>query len=171
MDVTLIRQAQVRGKLYYHKVLKMAGATRNIILSVCSFILFTELCERLSFYTFSGTLVEFMTSQLGSNNVFASQMSSLFSAFVYLTPLLGGWIADEHLGRYKTILVFVTIYIVGLLLCTAEYANVTLGRMTRAPSKGWCAGDGAVGLPDPCLGKRHRFSWGRVAQSTSLTAA
>ena len=29
----------------------------------------------------------------------------------YITPLLGAWLADSHWGRYKTILVFSTIYL------------------------------------------------------------
>jgi hypothetical protein len=29
----------------------------------------------------------------------------------YLTPLLGAWLADSRWGRYKTILVFSSIYV------------------------------------------------------------
>jgi dipeptide/tripeptide permease len=30
---------------------------------------------------------------------------SAWSGFAYITPLLGGYIADTYLGRYKTIIV------------------------------------------------------------------
>ena len=31
-----------------------------------------------------------------------------------MTPLIGGYIADTYLGRYKSILLFCSIYLVGL---------------------------------------------------------
>mmetsp|Transcript_61608 Transcript_61608/g.139461 ORF Transcript_61608/g.139461 Transcript_61608/m.139461 type:complete len:104 (-) Transcript_61608:456-767(-) len=49
-------------------------------------------------------------------------MNSVFNSFVYLTPLLGGYIADSHLGRYKTIGVFGMIYMLGTgLMAAASY--------------------------------------------------
>lgn len=39
-----------------------------------------------------------------------------WNGFVYVTPLLGGYIADTHLGRYKTILLFSCLYLIGLSL-------------------------------------------------------
>lgn len=49
----------------------------------------------------------------------ASQYTSLFNALVYFTPLFGGYVADELIGRFKTILVFVVLYILGLAMVTA----------------------------------------------------
>ena len=34
---------------------------------------------------------------------FASQVYGLYTGFVYLTPILGGWLADHGLGRRRTI--------------------------------------------------------------------
>jgi solute carrier family 15 (peptide/histidine transporter), member 3/4 len=39
-----------------------------------------------------------------------------WNGFVYVTPLLGGYIADTYLGRYKTILYFSVLYLFGLAL-------------------------------------------------------
>jgi proton-dependent oligopeptide transporter, POT family len=36
----------------------------------------------------------------------------------YLTPILGAIIADQYLGRYKTILIFCYVYMLGLLVLT-----------------------------------------------------
>lgn len=41
---------------------------------------------------------------------------SLWSGFCYVTPLLGGWAADSFLGRYRAILLFSSIYVLGLAL-------------------------------------------------------
>lgn len=35
---------------------------------------------------------------------------------VYVTPLIGGYIADTYLGRYSTILYFAVLYVIGLVL-------------------------------------------------------
>jgi peptide/histidine transporter 3/4 len=37
-----------------------------------------------------------------------------WNGFVYVTPLIGGYIADSFLGRYKTILYFSCLYLIGL---------------------------------------------------------
>lgn len=39
-----------------------------------------------------------------------------WNGFVYVTPLIGGYIADTYLGRYKTILYFSCLYLIGLAL-------------------------------------------------------
>ena len=94
---------------------KPAEKPKSILWSVCIFILFTEMCERLAFYGFSGTLVEFLLS-LGNTSTFATQMVSLFSALVYISPLLGGFVADQLINRYNTILLFISFYLFGLFL-------------------------------------------------------
>jgi hypothetical protein len=34
---------------------------------------------------------------------------SLWSGVCYVTPLLGGWIADSYLGRYRSIMLFSSV--------------------------------------------------------------
>jgi peptide/histidine transporter 3/4 len=82
------------------------------------FVLATELCERFAFYGFTGSLVCFFKI-LGFPSDMASELTSLFGSIVYLTPVLGAYVADVHLGRYKTIAYFCAIYILGLSLTTA----------------------------------------------------
>jgi dipeptide/tripeptide permease len=36
--------------------------------------------------------------------VLSSELSLLFSSLVYITPVVGAYIADVYLGRYRTIL-------------------------------------------------------------------
>ena len=42
---------------------------KSVIVSVCSFILVTEFCERLAYYGLSGSLPIFFTKQLGLTKV------------------------------------------------------------------------------------------------------
>jgi peptide/histidine transporter 3/4 len=85
---------------------------------VILFILVTELCERFAFYGFTGSLVCFFKT-LGFPSDLATELISLFGSIVYLTPVLGAYIADVYLGRFKTIAIFCAIYIIGLALTTA----------------------------------------------------
>jgi solute carrier family 15 (peptide/histidine transporter), member 3/4 len=93
-----------------------SGAKRSVLLSVTSFIVVCELCERLAYYSVAGSLVLFLQRNLNMSNAAADQQYSLWSGVCYITPLLGGWAADAHLGRYRAILIFSCIYLVGLLL-------------------------------------------------------
>ncbi|POM74656.1 Proton-dependent Oligopeptide Transporter (POT) Family, partial [Phytophthora palmivora] len=90
---------------------------RSIIVSVCSFILVTEFCERLAYYGLSGSLPIFFHRNLGLSTVLATELNSTFTSLSYLTPLLGAYVADRYLGRFSTIVVFCSLYIVGLALC------------------------------------------------------
>lgn len=82
------------------------------------FILLTELCERFAFYGFTGSLVCFFKT-LGFSSDLASELNLLFGSIVYITPVLGAYVADVHLGRFKTIAGFCVLYIFGLALTTA----------------------------------------------------
>lgn len=42
----------------------------------------------------------------------------VFEGTAYVTPLLGAYLADSFWGRYRTILVFSTIYLIGMCLLT-----------------------------------------------------
>jgi peptide/histidine transporter 3/4 len=48
----------------------------------------------------------------------ATELSTLFSTVNYVTPLLGAWLADTRLGRYRTILYFCSVYVLGMVACT-----------------------------------------------------
>lgn len=76
----------------------------------------TEFCERLAYYGFAGSLVLFFQTKLNMSNEDAVNQFYAWNGFVYVTPLIGGYIADTLLGRYKTILYFSVLYLIGLAL-------------------------------------------------------
>lgn len=84
--------------------------------SVCSFIIFSEFCERMAFYGFQGSLVLFLTRVLHYSTGSADVQASIWNGFCYLTPLLGGWLADSKMGRFNAIMTFISIYMVGMVL-------------------------------------------------------
>ncbi|KAJ0395076.1 hypothetical protein P43SY_003136 [Pythium insidiosum] len=96
---------------------------KSIILNVCSFILVTE---RLAYYGLTGSLPIFFRKNLGINSVLATELNSAFTSLSYLTPLIGAYVADRHLGRFTTIVGFSLLYLAGLALCVvASVPNVS----------------------------------------------
>lgn len=88
----------------------------SVLMNTASYIIVTEFCERLAYYGFAGSLVLFFQTRLDMSNEDAVNQFYAWNGFVYVTPLIGGYIADTILGRYKTILTFAIIYLVGLTM-------------------------------------------------------
>ncbi len=78
-----------------------------------AFIVGNEACERFSFYGMASILVLYMNESLGYAERDAKAWYHLFVMGTYLTPLVGGWIADRFWGRYKTILWVSLAYVAG----------------------------------------------------------
>jgi len=79
------------------------------------YIVGNEICERFSFYGMKAILVVFMTDYLMKSNAQAKTDYHLFVQWCYFLPLLGGWLADRYLGKYKTIVWLSLVYCVGHL--------------------------------------------------------
>ena len=79
-------------------------------------IILVEFCERLAYYGLGGSLVLFFQRVMNMQNAEADVNYSAWSAMCYITPLIGGYMADVYQARYKTILFFATIYLGGLVL-------------------------------------------------------
>ncbi|MGE0533989.1 MAG: peptide MFS transporter [Pirellulales bacterium] len=79
------------------------------------FIFWGELAERCSYYGMRAILLLYMINRLGFSEVDgeASKIMHYFMASCYFLPLLGGWIADNYLGKYWTIVGFSLPYILG----------------------------------------------------------
>src|ERR1700694_1857144 len=77
------------------------------------FIFWGELAERASFYGMRAILALYLTTVLGYSEGDGGAIGHGFIAACYLTPFLGGFLADRVLGRYKTILYFSGPYILG----------------------------------------------------------
>ncbi|BAF20586.1 Os07g0100600, partial [Oryza sativa Japonica Group] len=84
----------------------------------CPFILGNECCERLAYYGMSANLVNYMVDRLRQGNAGAAASVNNWSGTCYVMPLVGAFLADAYLGRYRTIAAFMALYIVGLALLT-----------------------------------------------------
>lgn len=53
---------------------------------------------------------------LGLGQSSATALSYFFQFWCYVTPILGGIVADAWLGRYNAIMLFAMIYLCGLII-------------------------------------------------------
>jgi dipeptide/tripeptide permease len=97
------------------------------------FFFWGEFAERSCFYGMRAILLLYMTQVLKFTDGTANQVQSYFIAACYLLPLLGGYVADNYLGKYRTIVYFAVPYIIGQLLLgisslhKPEYLFLSLG--------------------------------------------
>lgn len=109
-----------------------------------AYLAFTEAWERFSFYGMQSLLMLFMVQELLlpghvenvagmgayrglvesvygplSSQALAGLTFGFYAGGVYLTPLIGGWVADRWLGARKTV-------VIGVLLMTAGHAAMVL---------------------------------------------
>ena len=71
-------------------------------------LFFTEMWERFSYYGMRGLLTLYLTKAtieggLGFNDANAGLLYGIYTGLVYLTPIFGGWLADNYLGQRKSI--------------------------------------------------------------------
>lgn len=71
----------------------------------------TELWERFGFYTVQTILVLYLISKLGYSDKSAYLLYGTFSSLLYLTPFIGGFLADRYLGFRRCVILG------GILLC------------------------------------------------------
>jgi len=90
------------------------------------FIIGNEFCERFSYYGMKAILSIYLSKKLKFHEDDATVIYHTFSCFCYFTPILGAMIADQFLGKFKTIVYISIIYVLGHLLKTLA-AVPTLG--------------------------------------------
>lgn len=113
-------------------------------------VAFVELCERFSYY---GTTIVFQNfiqrplppgsttgksgtdatpGALGMGQRAATAMTLFNSFWSYVTPLMGAYVADEHLGRFKTIMYSIACALVGHILLVISAIPPVIGKGSSA---------------------------------------
>lgn len=88
------------------------------------FLFFTEMWERFSFYGMRVLLVQFLTAEIllgdpkggwGWTSEQATALYGTYAMLLYLTPVLGGIIADKYLGTRRAVIIGSIIMTIGQL--------------------------------------------------------
>lgn len=99
------------------------------------YVLFaTEFWERFSYYGMRAIFVLFMTKMLfGTDQAgkdFSSNIYGSYTGLVYLTPLIGGYVADRYWGNRKS------IFVGGLLMALGQFVLFFSGTLAHSADKG-----------------------------------
>ncbi|ORY08312.1 PTR2-domain-containing protein [Basidiobolus meristosporus CBS 931.73] len=90
-------------------------------------IIVTEFCERFAYYGGSAPFTNYVQFPAGNpdqagaldkGQATSNAWKQFFTFFCYFTPLFGAVISDQYLGKFKTILIFCSIYMIGWLILT-----------------------------------------------------
>ena len=73
--------------------------------SAVSTLFFTEMWERFSYYGMRALLVLYLVDALGYARADALELYATYTALVYISPIVGGWLADRYLGQRKAVLI------------------------------------------------------------------
>ncbi|MEN8248686.1 MAG: peptide MFS transporter [Bacteroidota bacterium] len=93
--------------------------------SALSTLFATEMWERFSYYGMRALLTLYLTAELvdggfGLDRASALEIYAIFTGLVYLTPILGGWVADRFLGKRKTVYMGGIVMAIGQFLLAAS---------------------------------------------------
>ncbi|KAK7279247.1 hypothetical protein RJT34_24294 [Clitoria ternatea] len=92
----------------------------------CSFVVVYEIFERMAYYGISSNLILYLITKLHQGIVTSSNNVTNWVGTIWITPILGAYVADAHLGRYWTFVISSIIYLLGMCLLTLSVSLPSL---------------------------------------------
>jgi POT family proton-dependent oligopeptide transporter len=158
----------------------------------------TNMWETFSYYGMRALLIYYMTKQLLISQEHSSLIYGTYTSFAYLTPIVGGAIADRYLGKKRAVIIGATTMAAGHFMMAFEplfyfaLATIALGNGLFLPSlpsqindlygpndprRGWAYNVYYVGVnvggflaPLVCgtLGEAYGWHWGFAAAGVGM---
>ena len=89
-------------------------------------LFFVEMWERFSYYGMRALIVLYMIQTLMYSTHKAGVIYGFYTGLVYLTPLIGGYLADRFIGQRKCIIIGASLMSIGLFLLALGPKNLFL---------------------------------------------
>jgi len=83
-------------------------------------LFFAEMWERFSYYGMRALLILYLTKHFLMSDQESGWIYGAYTSLVFITPLLGGYVADNYLGQRKAVLFGGILIAVGHLLLGIE---------------------------------------------------
>ncbi|XP_048568830.1 protein NRT1/ PTR FAMILY 5.10-like [Triticum urartu] len=99
-----------RGRPVYRST---SGGWRSAL-----FVVVLEVASGFAFYGVQANLIMFLTGPLGHSNAAAAMAVNAWVGTASIMPLLGAFVADSWLGRYRSIILAFTLYVLGYGMMT-----------------------------------------------------
>ena len=83
-------------------------------------LFFAEMWERFSYYGMRALLIFYLTQHWLFNDSASNMVYGAYVSLVYITPVLGGWLADRYLGQRKAVMFGAVLLTFGHFLMAFE---------------------------------------------------
>ena len=97
--VVLVVFLAIGGMIAASKKPEFAGHPKGLYM-----LFFAEMWERFSFYGMRALLIFYLTQHWLFSDGESTVIYGAYGSLVYITPVLGGWLADRYLGQRKAVL-------------------------------------------------------------------
>lgn len=105
----------IGGKIAVQKEPEFAGHPKGLYM-----LFFAEMWERFSYYGMRALLIFYLTKHWLFSDGNANLIYGAYTSLVYITPVLGGYLADRYLGQRKAVLFGGLLLAIGHTLMAVE---------------------------------------------------
>lgn len=151
--------------------------TQQKIHSRASFyIIVIILWEFFSYYGMQSIFIVYLTKRLHFSDTHAYTLFGNFTSFIYLAPIIGGWLADRYYGYHRPLLAGCILITFGLFIISFPFISALYWGMSCLIMGTGLFKSNAVCLigacyPNNLVGKARAFSWYYISANIGTIAS